>query len=170
MALTYFTEFVITSNGSHPAPMKTRWVPLKDSTSGSPELWWAKKHYYITWHCTKSNKWYLYMVALVTTLQANLQLIISIPLKNSTEWALQEEDSVHHRSFEFQLILWHPTHQHTESLFGIPAYFISGQWQCSPALSALEVAPAISNVEQAVEDQCKVMKHPMRYIYDSHKK
>ena len=29
-------------------------------TSGSPELWWQKKHYYIAWYCTKSKRWYLY--------------------------------------------------------------------------------------------------------------
>ena len=100
MALTYFTEFVITSNGSHPAPMKTRWVPLKDSTSGSPELWWQKINTIIPHDTVPSQRSDIYMVALVTTLQANLQLIISVPLKNSTEWPLQyrKEDSVHHRS------------------------------------------------------------------------
>lgn len=41
-ALTYFTELVITSNGSDPAPTKTRWVPSKDSTSGSPDSWCQK--------------------------------------------------------------------------------------------------------------------------------
>jgi hypothetical protein len=37
MASAYLTELVMTSNGSDPAPTKTRWEPWKDSTSGSPE-------------------------------------------------------------------------------------------------------------------------------------
>ena len=59
-----------------------------------------KKNTIISRDTVPSQRGDIYMVALVTTLQANLQLIISVPLKNSTEWPLQyrKEDSVHHRS------------------------------------------------------------------------
>ena len=68
-------------------------------TSGSPELWWQKINTIIPHDTVPSQRSDIYMVALVTTLQADLQLIISVPLKNSTEWPLQyrKEDSVHHR-------------------------------------------------------------------------
>lgn len=98
-ALTYFTELVITSNGSDPAPTKTRWVPSKDSTSGSPDSWCQKDTIISHDTTVPRQRGDIYIVALVTTLQAYLQLIISVPLKNSTEWPLQywKEDSVHPR-------------------------------------------------------------------------
>ena len=34
---TYLTAFLMTSNGSDPAPTKTKWVPSNASTAGSPE-------------------------------------------------------------------------------------------------------------------------------------
>lgn len=95
----------MTSNGSDPAPTKTRWVPSNDSTAGSPdELQNAIVLSFIMIHENNfaefdGEKSVWFFLSVITALQANLQLVVCVPLEDGAEGALQdgEEDGVHRR-------------------------------------------------------------------------